>query len=82
MYGSQGSRGHVTHGDVVEEAEGGGAAAGAGGDAAWLLPHGAALPVAAAVSGRRHHLTLPVLQVHWTLESIPGREGEEVISIR
>lgn len=66
----------MTHSDVVEEAEGGGAAAGAGGDAAWLLPHGAALPVTAAVRARRHHLTLPVLQVHRRLQPIPGRERE------
>lgn len=71
------SGGHGTHGDVVKEAEGGGAAAGAGDDAPRLLPHRAALPVTAAVRARRHHLTLPVLQVHRRLEPVSGgvREG-------
>lgn len=63
----------ATHSDVVKQPEGGGAAAGAGGDAVGLPSYGAALPLAAAVLSRRHHLAVSVLNVHRPFHTIPGQ---------
>lgn len=65
----------VTHCDVVKQSEGGGAAAGTGGDAVQVLSDGSGLPLAAAVRSRRHHLSVPVLQVHRPLHAVPGNRG-------
>lgn len=78
MQNEVGSSGYVscvlTHSDVVEQCEGGGAAAGAGGDAVRSISQGAALPLAAAVLPRRDHLAVSVLQVHRPFNAIPGWE--------
>lgn len=62
----------ATHGDVVEQREGGGAGAAAGGDVVRVASYGAALPLAAAVLSHRHHQALAVLQVHRPLDAVPG----------
>lgn len=66
-----------THGDVLEQSEGGRALAAGRADAVGALSHRAALPLAAAVGAGVHHLTLVVLQVDRALHTVPVSRTEE-----
>lgn len=61
-----------THCDMVEKVKGVCSCAGAGVDPVWIplqCPH---LPHTPAVVSHTHYLTLPILQVHCTLQTIPA----------
>lgn len=67
---------------MVEQAEGGGAAAGRGADVVRLTPHGAALPLTETALSGRHHLTLSILHVHRPFNSVPaGGGGRDAVFI-
>lgn len=57
---------------MVKHSEGGGPAAGGGGDVVWVSSHGAALPLTAAVPSCSHHLALAILHIHRPFRTIPG----------